>query len=134
MNNYKKNLLRSAGDFKETDFYQYYYSEVEYQTLEFDTSTKEAQFLFPAAIAERDGFMEAYVKPVGYVIEISHDGTSYELSDSVYFNFRGVTPQVLESFRTQAVSKSSANKGVLLPAHKVSMDLLNDMGPVKDND
>ncbi len=131
LNKYNQNLLGSNASLKETDFYQYYSAEVEYRTLEFETSTKNANFLFPTPIAERDGFLESTIKPVGYVIEISHNGTNFDISDSVYFNYRGATPQVLESFRTQAVSKSSENKGVLLPAHEISMNYLDGMGPVK---
>ena len=133
-NKYKQNLLGSNASLKETDFYQYYSAEVEYRTLEFERSTKNANFLFPTPIAERDGFLEASIKPVGYVIEISHKGSNFDISNSVYFNYRGATPQVLESFRTQAVSKSSENKGVLLPAHEISMNYLDGMGPVKTRD
>lgn len=130
-NKYKKDLLGSSASLKDADFYQYYSAEVEYQTLEFDRTTKMASFLFPSAIAERDGFMEAYVKPVGYVIEMSYNEVDFALSDAVYFNYRGVTQQVLESFKSQAKSQSSKNRGVLLPAHEVSMNYLQEMGPIK---
>lgn len=130
-NKFKQNLLSSRGNFKETDFYQYYSAEIEYSTLEFDRSTKSASFLFPAAIAERDGFLEAYVKPVGYVIEISHKGRNFKLSKSIYFNYRGATEQILESFKAQVLSKSAENKGVLVPAHEVNMSYLDGMGPIK---
>lgn len=128
-NKFKKDLLGTSSGQKDTDYYQYYDSEVEYQTLEFDRSTKTANFLFPAAIAERDGFLEAYVKPVGYVIEISYDGEEFALSDGIYFNYRGATPQVLESFKSQAKSQSTKNKGILIPAHEISMNYLQGMGP-----
>ncbi len=133
-NKFKQNLLSSENKFSDADFYQYYSAEVEYRTLEFDRSTKNAVFLFPAAIAERDGFLEAYVKPVGYVIAISHQGTELSLSNSVFFNYRQVTPQILESFKAQSLSKSKENQGVLIPAHEVSMEYLNGMGPVKSKD
>ena len=132
-NKFKQDLLSSAN-IGATEFYQYYSAEVEYLTLEFDRSTKNATFLFPTPIAERDGFLEAYVKPVGYVIEISHKGTNFEMSDAVYFDYRGVTPQVLESFKSRAMSGSSENEGILFPAYKVNMNYLDGMGPVKAKD
>lgn len=130
-NIFKQNLLSSGNNLKDSDFYQYYSAEVEYLTLEFDRSTKNAIFLFPAAIAERDGFLEAYVKPVGYIVEISHAGEAFQISNSIHFNFRGANDQILETFKAQAISKSSENEGILLPAHKVNESYLSGMGTLK---
>ena len=130
-NKFKQNLLSSNNNLKDSDFYQYYSAEVEYLTLEFDRSTKNATFLFPASIAERDGFLETYVKPVGYIVEISHAGKAFQISNSIYFNYRGVTDQILDTFKAQAISKSSENEGILLPAHKVNESYLSGMGTVK---
>lgn len=133
-NKFKQNLLGSRGSFKDSDFYQYYDAEIEYQTLDFDRTTKNAVFLFPTMVAERDGFLGAKVKPIGYVIEISHADSNFELSNAVYFDYRGATKEILESFKSQAVSKSSENKGVLIPAHTIDASYLAGMGPVKVGD
>ena len=129
-NKFKQNLLGSGNNLKDADFYQYYSSEIEYLTLEFDRSTKNATFLFPTAIAERDGFLQSSIKPVGYVIEILHAESKLKLSNSAYFNFRGVTENILETFTSEAISKSSENEGVLIPAHKINPNYLIGMGPV----
>ena len=129
-NKFKQNLLGSGNNLKDADFYQYYSSEIEYLTLEFDRSTKNATFLFPTAIAERDGFLQSSIKPVGYVIEILHEESKLELSNAAYFNYRGVTENILETFISEAISKSSENEGVLVPAHKINPSYLIGMGPV----
>ncbi|MDG1138607.1 MAG: hypothetical protein P8N49_03720 [Opitutales bacterium] len=133
-NKFKQNLLRSTSNLKDSDFYQYYDAEIEYLTLDFDRSTKNAIFLFPTTIAERDGFLGANVKPVGYVVEISHADSNFKLSNAVYFNYRGATEEILESFKSQALSESPENKGVLVPAHKIDASYLVGMGPVKTAD
>ena len=44
-----------------SEFYQYYSSEIELLTIKADRNKKYATFLFPSAIAERDGFLNTYV-------------------------------------------------------------------------
>jgi len=129
-NKFKQSLLGSGNNFKDSDFYQYYSSEIEFLTLDFDRSTKIANFLFPSAIAERDGFLQSSIKPVGFVVEILHDDTILELSNSVYFNYRGATEEILEKFKSEALSKSADNEGILIPAHTIDQSYLIGMGPV----
>ena len=70
------------------EFYQYYSAEVEFMTLKFDRNTKYAHFLFPATIAERDGFLTSYINAVGYAVEIIYDGIPLEITNSIFFFFR----------------------------------------------
>ena len=42
---------------------------MEYRTLEFETSTKNANFLFPTPIAERDGFLEVRLSPLDMLLK-----------------------------------------------------------------
>ena len=54
-NEYKKKLIKNSR-LQDALFYQYYSAEIEYLTIKIDRSTKTANFLLPAPLAERDGF------------------------------------------------------------------------------
>jgi len=135
-NEYKKKALRSSS-LKEIDLYQYYSAEVEYLTVKIDRNTKNAHFLFPTVLAERDGFYKGgYVKFVGYAVEISQNGVPFELTitDSIFFESNGrkiSDPIILGKFKAQAVEKSDKHKGLLLPAHLVSQNYLDPTTVVK---
>jgi hypothetical protein len=129
LNEYQKKSLRTLK-LPDTEFYQYYSAEVEYMTIKFDRNTKYAHFLFPATIAERDGFLSTYINTVGYVVEIMYDGIPLEISDSISFD-KYREERILQKFKQQAQSNASKNEGVLLPAHIVSSNYLEGVGPVK---
>ena len=128
-NELQKKTLRSQK-LQDAEFYQYYSAEVEYMTLKFDRNTKYAHFLFPAAIAERDGFLSSYINAVGYVVEIIYDGIPLEISDSIFFD-KYREDRILQKFKQQAQSNASKNEGILLPAHLISSNYLDGAGPVK---
>ncbi len=128
-NELQKKTLRSQK-LPDAEFYQYYSAEVEYMTLKFDRTTKYAHFLFPAAIAERDGFLSSYINAVGYVVEIIYDGIPLEISDSIFFD-KYREERILQKFKQQAQSNASKNEGILLPAHLISSNYLDGAGPAK---
>jgi hypothetical protein len=128
-NEHQKKVLRSLK-FPDAEFYQYYSAEIEYMTIKFDRNTKYAHFLFPATIAERDGFLTSYIKPVGYVVEILYDGIPLELSDSIFFD-KYREERILQKFKQQSQENASKNEGILIPAHIVSTNYLDGVGPVK---
>lgn len=66
-NEFKKKVLRSSK-LIDSQFYQYYGAEVEFKTIKIERTTKYANFVFPAAIAEKDGFGGSYINPVGYAV------------------------------------------------------------------
>ncbi len=129
-NEFKKKALRSAN-LTDAQFYQYYSAEVEYLTVKIDRNTKNVHFLFPAVLAERDGFYKAgYVKLVGYAVEISQNDVPFEITESIFFD-KYRTADILNKFKAQAVEKSEANKGLLLPAHLISQSYLDSTMVVK---
>ena len=128
-NELQKKTLRSLK-LQDAEFYQYYSAEVEYMTLKFDRTTKYAHFLFPTAIAERDGFLSSYINAVGYVVEIIYDGIPLEISDSIFFD-KYREDRILQKFKQQAQSNASKNEGILLPAHLISSNYLDGAGPAK---
>lgn len=129
-NEFKKKALRNAK-LSDAQFYQYYSAEVEYLTVKVDRNTKNAHFLFPAVLAERDGFYKAgYVKLVGYAVEISQNDVPFEMAESIFFD-KYRTVDILNKFKAQAVEKSESNKGLLLPAHLVSQNYLDPTTVVK---
>ena len=128
-NEYQKKSLRTLK-LPDAEFYQYYSAEVEYMTIKFDRNTKYAHFLFPAAIAERDGFLTSYINAVGYVVEIMYDGIPLEISDSIFFD-KYREERILQKFKQQAQSNAPKNEGILLPAHIVNSNYLEGVGPVK---
>ena len=129
-NEFKKKALRSAK-LSDAQFYQYYSAEVEYLTVKLDRNTKNVHFLFPAVLAERDGFYKAgYVKLVGYAVEISQNDVPFEITESIFFD-KYRTTDILNKFKAQAVEKSEANKGLLLPAHLISQTYLDPTMVVK---
>ena len=128
-NELQKKTLRSFK-LPDAEFYQYYSAEVEYMTLKFDRNTKYAHFLFPAAIAERDGFLSSYINTVGYAVEIIYDGIPLEISDAIYFD-KYREERILQKFKQQAQSNASKNDGILLPAHIINSSYLSGNGPVK---
>ena len=128
-NELQKRTLRSLK-LPDAEFYQYYSAEVEYMTLRFDRNTKYAHFLFPAAIAERDGFLSSYINAVGYAVEIIYDGIPLEISDAIFFD-KYREERILQKFKQQAQSNAAKNEGILLPAYKVSSNYLDGAGPVK---
>jgi hypothetical protein len=135
-NEYKKKTLRSST-IQDISFYQYYGAEVDYLTVKIDRNTKNAYFLFPAPLAERDGFYKGgFAKLVGHAVEISQNGVPFELTitDSILFESKGrkiTDPVILGKFKAQAVEKSEANKGLLLPAHLVNQNYLDPTTVVK---
>ena len=82
-NDLQKEKLRKQK-LPDAEFYQYYSSEIEFLTIKADRNKKYASFLFPTAIAERDGFLSSYVKAVGYVVEIIYDGIPLEISNNIF--------------------------------------------------
>ena len=68
--------------------------------------------MFPAAIAERDGFSGGYINPTGYAIEISIDGRSMEISNAIMFD-KYRDEATLLKFKQQAQEKSSSNSNTL---------------------
>ena len=128
-NELQKKALRSLK-FPDAEFYQYYSAEIEYMTIKFDRNTKYAHFLFPATIAERDGFLTSYIKPVGYVVEILYDGIPIELTESIFFD-KYREERILQKFKQQSQANAPKNEGILIPAHLVSTNYLVGVGPVK---
>jgi len=129
-NEFKKKALRNSK-LTDAQFYEYYSAEVEYLTVKVDRNTKNVHFLFPAVLAERDGFYKAgYVKLVGYAVEISQNDVPFEITESIFFD-KYRTVDILNKFKAQAVAKSEANKGLLLPAHLVSQNYLDPTMVVK---
>ena len=130
-NELQKKILRTQK-LPDAEFYQYYTSEIEFLTIKFDRNTKYAHFLFPAAVAERDGFLTTYIKPVGYVVEILYDGIPLEFSDSIFFD-KYREERILQKFKQQAQTNAPKNEGILIPAHEISSNYLDGVGPVKRN-
>lgn len=131
-NDYKKKLLRSS-ELQEIDYYQYYSSELEFHTLKIENSSKYAEFLFPASIAERDGFDSGRVTPVGYVISISYDNIPFNLSNDIVWKYGSKDirdENTLMKFKQQAEQKCEVNDGILIPAYKINTNLLNS-NPIK---
>ena len=83
-----------------------------------DRNTKYANFVFPTALAERDGFGGNYIQPVGHVVEISISGAPQSLSNAITFD-KYRDDATLLKFKEQAELKAVVNDGVLIPAHKV---------------
>lgn len=118
------------GDKKDIKFNEYFSSELELITMEVDRgSKKEAHFLFPKAVADK---MELGYQPdlVGYVVEFSVNGNPLDITDSVSFD-RYKTTDVLDKFRAEALSKSAQNENILIPAHLINPNYLENLGPVK---
>ena len=116
-NEFKKKILRGSS-FLDSQYYQYYSAEQTFETVKLDRNTKYANFLFPAAIAERDGFGGGYVNPTGYVIEISIEGQQLEISNSIMFE-KYRDESTLLKFKQQAVTNSASNQNIMVPAHQV---------------
>mgnify|MGYP001163891236 CR=1 FL=1 len=116
-NEFKKRLFRT-NNLPESSFYDYYASELEFSTQKLQRGKQYAHFLFPAAIAERDGYAGSYLKCTGYVVEFSIEGTPMEISNSISFA-KYKDEATLLKFKEQAESKSSTNDGKLIPAHYV---------------
>ncbi len=128
-NELQKKTLRTQK-LPDAEFYQYYSAEVEFLTLKFDRVTKYAHFLFPAPIAERDGFLTSYINAVGYAVEVIYDGIPLEISDSIFFD-KYREERILLKFKQQAQANATKNEGILIPAHTVSANYLDGTGPVK---
>lgn len=125
----KEKLRRSS--LPDAEFYQYYSSEIEFLTLRADRNKKYVSFLFPSAIAERDGFKGNYIKPVGYVVDIIYDGIPLEISNNIYFD-KYKEDSILAKFRQMCQTNSSKNEGILIPAHLIyPSQYLQGLGPVK---
>ena len=118
-NEYKKKLINNR-DLPDAQFYQYYSADIEYSTIKIDRSTKTANFLFPAPLAERDGFYKGgYVKLIGYAVEISQNGVPFEMKNSISFDKYDRQTEILKKFKEQAAANAEKNKGILVPAHLV---------------
>jgi hypothetical protein len=114
-NEFKKKALRSSK-LIDSQFYQYYSGEIDFKTIKVDRNTKYANFMFPAAIAERDEFGSGYITPVGYAIEVHLEGVPVEMSNAIAFE-KYRDENTLQKFKQLAEEKSEINKGVLVPAH-----------------
>ena len=125
-NEYNKKLFR-AQKLPDSQFYQYYSSEITFNCVKVDRATKNAHFLFPSLIAERDGFLGSYVNLVGYAVQISAEGLKLEMSNDIEFE-KYRDENILEKFLEQAVNNSSKNEGILVPAYKVSANYLDATG------
>ena len=68
--------------------------------------------MFPAAIAERDGFSGGYINPTGYAIEISIDGRSMEISNAIMFD-KYRDEATLLKFKQQAQKKAPPTQTLL---------------------
>ena len=116
-NEFKKKALRN-NSILDSQYYQYYSSEIIYQTIKVDRNTKYANFLFPAALAERDELGGNYLQPVGHIVEISISGAPQSLSNAITFD-KYRDDATLLKFKEQAELKAVVNDGVLIPAHHV---------------
>jgi hypothetical protein len=133
-NEYKKKLI---GNRKLQDalFYQYYSAEIEYLTIKVDRTTKTANFLFPAPLAERDGFLKGgYVKLIGYAVEISQNGVPFEMKNSISFDKYDRQDDILRKFKEQASSNADKNKGILVPAHLIDSNYFDSTAVYKRKD
>ena len=128
-NDLQKEKLRKQK-LPDAEFYQYYSSEIEFLTIKADRNKKLVSFLFPTAIAERDGFLSSYVKAVGYVVEIIYDGIPLEISNNIYFG-KYKDESILSKFRQQCQANAPKNEGILISAHLISSNYLQGLGPVK---
>ncbi len=124
-----KNVTREKKIFRDTrrrpelpELLDYYHAEVEIPTIEVDGRPKSLSFLFPLEIAKRDGF-DRVQKPFGYVVEISIGDTPLELEEPIVCEI-SKQENVLKSFKDQALSKSTKNEGLLLPAHLVDISYM----------
>jgi len=124
-NEYKKKLIKNSK-LSDAQFYQYYSAEIEYLTTKVERSTKTANFLLPAPLAERDGFYKGgYVKLIGYAVEISQNGVPFEMKNSISFDKYDRDAAVLRKFKEQAATNADKNKGILVPAHVVDSSYLD---------
>ena len=126
-NEFRRKYIR--GDKNDIQFNDYYSALVEVQILKIDRSKKTAVFLLPALIAERDDYAGSTPKLTGYVIEFSRNGQTFDVSDTVAFE-RYTNPDTLEKFKTEALSKSISNEGILIPGHLIDPSYLRSLGPV----
>ena len=116
-NEFKKKALRTSK-LIDSQFYQYYSAEVNYETIKLERTTVYVNFMFPSAIADRDGFGGNYINPVGYVIEVILEGVPAQFSNSIMFESYRDEATLLK-FKQQAQEKSNRNKDILVPAHHV---------------
>jgi hypothetical protein len=127
-NDYSRKKLGGAK--KDIKFFEYFSSETELITIDVDRSSKrEVNFLFPKIVADK---MELGFAPelIGYVLEFSVNGALLEVSKGVAFESYS-SEDILSKFRSEALSKSSENEGILIPAHFISQNYLDNLGPVK---
>ena len=125
-NDFIRKVLKADKNDREN--FQYYSASLKVMVLEIGANYV-AHFLFPAAIAERDNFGGSYPQMLGYVIDFSRNGTQFHLSDSIMFeNIR--SDEILKKFKSEALTKSIENDGILIPAHKIDQSYLRDLGPV----
>ena len=130
-NEYKKKLIKNSK-LLDAQFYQYYSAEIEYLTIKVDRSTKMANFLLPAPLAERDGFLKGgYVKLIGYAVEISQNGVPFEMKNSISFDKSDRKDDILRKFKEQAATNADKNKGILVPAHVVDSGYLDPLSVFK---
>ena len=130
-NEYKKKLIKNSR-LQDALFYQYYSAEIEYLTIKIDRSTKTANFLLPAPLAERDGFYKGgYVKLIGYAVEISQNGVPFEMKNSISFDKYDRQEDILRKFKEQAAANADKNKGILIPAHVVDSSYLDTSSAYK---
>ena len=125
-NEFARKFLRS--DKNDPENFQYYSASLKSVILEVG-GNYVANFLFPAAIAERDDFGGSYPEMIGYSIGFSRKGIQFDVSESTVFD-KYKSQEILEKFKIQAQNKSLENEGIMIPAHKVDYSYLRELGPV----
>jgi len=114
---------RDRKQFAAPDTYDYYGAEVEIPTVKVGSTLYRVNFLLPAVLADRDGYLSAAHRPMGYVVNISSGGVPFELKDPVKFD-RYTQATVLESFKKFCAEGVTKTKGLMVPAHWVSPSYL----------
>lgn len=110
---------REGKQFAEPDTYDYFGAEVEIPTVKVGSTLYRVNFLLPAILADRDGYLSTAHRPKGYVVSITSGGVPFELKDPVKFD-RYTQPAVLESFQKFCAEGATKTKGLMVPAHWVS--------------
>lgn len=137
-NNLAVQYLKRDKDDKRN--FQYYSASVKCMLLEIDKKYK-AHFLFPMAVAERDGFGGSYPDVVGYIVDFIRDDKELKVEKSRRFETKkyhfelskrssSSHIKILEDFKAEAQNYSPENEGILIPAHKIDHGYLVELGPV----
>jgi hypothetical protein len=135
----KKIYLETRRKAELKNILDYYHASVEMNTIEVTRSAQTLSFLFPLAIAKRDGF-DKETSPYGQVVDISiggvsiqkalHENAKNRLSEPIIFE--GYKDQsILQSFKQECISNSASNQGILIPAHLVNPAYLKNASSIK---